>query len=376
MIISSQFDSGNIKCTSQSDASNIQLHIKADNQSEFYQWFHFKASNVKDIDCRYVINNAGGAAYTGGWLNYQAVASYDREYWFRVNTRYENSELVIEHNSVCDQVYFAYFAPYSMERHADLIAFAQTSESCEVQTLGTSLDGQAIDCLRFGEPADHKKTIWMIARQHPGETMAEWWMEGLINRLVDDTDPIVRSILQKSVIYLVPNMNPDGSRRGHLRTNAAGVNLNREWHQPSMQNSPEVFLVLQKMKETGLDFALDVHGDEALPYNFLAGTEGIPSWSKIRQKKLDLYKNTLANINPDFQTQNGYPANSPGNANMSYCSNSLAERFNSTVMTLEMPFKDAADTPDKMQGWSPERCIKLSSSCLDALHVCWDGIMN
>jgi murein tripeptide amidase MpaA len=110
MIISSQFDSGNIKCTSQSDASNIQLHIKADNQSEFYQWFHFKASNVKDIDCRYVINNAGGAAYTGGWLNYQAVASYDREYWFRVNTRYENSELVIEHNSVCDQVYFAYFA--------------------------------------------------------------------------------------------------------------------------------------------------------------------------------------------------------------------------------------------------------------------------
>jgi murein tripeptide amidase MpaA len=375
MIISSQFDGGNIECTSQTDASNIQLRIKADNQSKFYQWFHFRASNVKDIDCRYVINNAGGAAYTGGWRNYQAVASYDREYWFRVETSFENDELVIEHNSVCDQIYFAYFAPYSMERHADLIAFAQSSELCVVETLGTSLDGQAIDCLRFGETADHKKTIWMIARQHPGETMAEWWMEGLINRLVDDTDPVVRALLRKAVIYLVPNMNPDGSRRGHLRTNAAGVNLNREWHQPSMQNSPEVFLVLEKMKTTGLDFALDVHGDETLPYNFLAGTEGIPSWNQSRQQKLDLYKNTLAKINPDFQTKHGYPANSAGNANMSYCSNALAERFNSLAMTLEMPFKDAADTPDEMQGWSPERCIKLSSSCLDALHLCWDEVI-
>ena len=382
MIISSQFDGGNIECTEQSDASNIQLRIKADNQSEFYQWFYFKASNVKDTDCRYVINNAGGAAYTGGWTNYQAVASYDREYWFRVETSFENGELVIEHNSICDQIYFAYFAPYSMERHADLIAFAQSSELCEVETLGSSLDGQAIECLRFGESGgsgesgDNKKTIWMIARQHPGESMAEWWMEGLINRLVDDTDPVVRAILQKAVIYLVPNMNPDGSRRGHLRTNAAGANLNREWLAPSMAKSPEVFMVLEKMKETGLDFGLDVHGDEALPYNFIAGTEGIPGWNQNRQQKLDLYKNTLAKINPDFQTEHGYPANSAGNANMSYCSNSLAELFNSPVMTLEMPFKDSAVTPDEMQGWSPERCIKLSSSCLDTLHLCWDEMTS
>lgn len=41
-------------------------------------------------------------------------------------------------------------------------------------------------------------------------------------------------------------MNPDGSVRGHLRTNAAGVNLNREWAQPTIENSPEVYLVREK----------------------------------------------------------------------------------------------------------------------------------
>jgi murein tripeptide amidase MpaA len=375
MIISSQFDAGNIECIDQSDASNIKLRIRADHQSDFYQWFYFRAGNVKHIACRYTIDNAAGASYTGGWKDYRAVASYDREFWFRVDTSFDGKQLVIEHTSEQDQVYFAYFAPYSMERHADLIAFAQGSEKCQVETLGHTLDGQAIDCLCFGDPDKADKTLWMVARQHPGETMAEWWMEGLINRLVDDSDPVVRSVLQKSVIYLVPNMNPDGSRRGHLRTNAAGVNLNREWHQSSLEKSPEVYYVLEKIKSTGLDFGLDVHGDEALPYNFLAGTEGIPGWSKSRQKKLDLYKQTLASINPDFQTEHGYPANSAGNANMSYCSNALAEHFNAPVMTLEMPFKDALDTPDNEQGWSPERCMKLASSCLDALYMCWDEMI-
>ena len=375
MIISSEFDAGNIECLDSSDAHNIHLRIRSDNKSEFYQWFYFRAANVKNIDCRYVINNAAGAAYTGGWKDYRAVASYDREYWFRVNTEYDGERLIIQHRSAYDQIYFAYFAPYSMERHADLIALAQTSDYCEVETLGHSLDGQAIDCLRFGDENAGKK-IWMIARQHPGESMAEWWMEGLVNRLIDDTDPVVREILQKAVIYLVPNMNPDGSRRGHLRTNAVGANLNREWHAPTLERSPEVFLVLEKMKSTGLNFGLDVHGDEALPYNFLAGTEGIPSWNNERQKKLDLYKHRLANLNPDFQFAHGYPANSKGQANMSYCSNALAERFAAPVMTLEMPFKDAADTPDLEQGWSPERCMKLASSCLDALHLCWGEMVE
>lgn len=376
MIISSQFDAGNIECIDSSEAQDIQLRINSDKDSGFYQWFYFCAANVRNRDCRYVITNAGGAAYVAGWQDYQAVASYDREYWFRVDTRFDGEQLIIEHRSAQDQIYFAYFAPYSMERHADLIAFAQGCGYCEAETLGATLDGHTIDCLRFGENKPGRKTLWIVARQHPGESMAEWWMEGLINRLVDDTDPVVRQILQKAALYLIPNMNPDGSRRGHLRTNAVGTNLNREWHEPTLERSPEVFHVLGKMQETGLDFGLDVHGDEALPYNFIAGTEGIPGWNEARQQKLDLYKQTLAKINPDFQVTHGYPVNGKGQANMSYCSNSLAERFAAPVMTLEMPFKDTADTPDPVQGWSPERSMKLAGSCLDALYFCWGEMVG
>ena len=47
----------------------------------------------------------------------------------------------------------------------------------------------------------------------------------------------------------VPNMNPDGSWRGHLRTNASGANLNREWLEPSAERSPEVLAVRNFMDE-------------------------------------------------------------------------------------------------------------------------------
>ncbi len=375
MIISSRFDGGNIEVVDCSDPANVELEIRRDNQSEFYQWFYFRAANVRDIDCRYVLRNAGGAAYPKGWQDYRAVASYDREFWFRVDTSFDGERLVIEHHSSEDQVYFAYFAPYSMERHADLVAYAQSSEHCVAETLGLTLDSQALDCLRFGEPREGRKTIWMVARQHPGETMAEWWMEGMIDRLVDHNDPVVNAILDKAVIYLVPNMNPDGSRRGHLRTNAVGANLNREWDKPTRERSPEVLYVRDRIRATGLDFGLDVHGDECLPYNFLAGTEGIPGWNRERQQQLELFKLTLANLNPDFQIENGYPANAAGQANMSYCSNSLAQEHGALVMTLEMPFKDASGTPDNVQGWSPERCARLARSCLDAIHLCWDQVV-
>lgn len=61
-------------------------------------------------------------------------------------------------------------------------------------------------------------------------------------------------------------MCPDGAVRGHLRTNACGANLNREWatvkpeyKAPSLERSPEVYYVLKKMDETGVDVCLDIH---------------------------------------------------------------------------------------------------------------------
>ena len=202
--------------------------------------------------------------------------------------------------------------------------------------------------------------------------MAEWWMEGFLERLLDEADPVASALLNKAVFYIVPNMNPDGSRRGHLRTNAVGANLNREWQDASPQRSPEVFFVRQKMQQTGVRFCLDVHGDEGLPYNFIAGSEGIPGWTPGRKVLLEAYRQELQAICPDFQTRYGYPVTAPGKANLGMCTNYVAETFNCLAMTLEMPFKDTADTPNPLVGWSPERCRHLGAANIDAIHRLFD----
>lgn len=370
MQVTSNFDGGNITCLSADEAADIQLRIRPDEGGEFFQWFYFRLTGARGQDCRLNIINAGEASYQKGWTDYRAVASYDRKTWFRVDTGYDNGILSINHRPEYNSVYYAYFAPYSMERHADLIAQVQTSAEAELVCLGRTLDGQDMDLLRIGTPADGKRVCWVIGRQHPGETMAEWWMEGFLERLSDPDDAVARAVLDKAVFYVVPNMNPDGSKRGHLRTNAVGANLNREWSDASMERSPEVFLVRDMMQKTGVDFCLDVHGDEALPYNFIAGTHGIPSWNEARNDILEDFKATLQTVNPDFQTDHGYPANAPGKANLAICGNNIGEAFGCLSMTLEMPFKDTADTPLPSTGWSPERSKKLGASTLEAiLHI-------
>ncbi|MEM6584685.1 MAG: carboxypeptidase family protein, partial [Pseudomonadota bacterium] len=238
------------------------------------------------------------------------------------------------------------------------------SEGVELVRLTETLDGRPLDALEMGEGA---LKVWLYARQHPGESMAEWWMEGALECLTDLTDPVARSLRKHARLHIVPNCNPDGSARGHLRTNAAGTNLNREWAEPSAEKSPEVLAIRNRMDETGVDFAMDVHGDEAIPANFIAGFEGIPSWTDALGDQYYRYQRILDRRTPDFQTELGYPKTPAGRANLGISTNQVAERYGACAMTLEMPFKDLAAFPEPEQGWSPERCKTLARDCLAAL---------
>ncbi len=366
IVITSAFDSGNIEVERIAGPGAIDLRIRKDAHSDFYQWFHFRLTGARGQACTLRIVNCKGSAYEGGWPGYRAVVSEDRQVWTRAAaTSYADGILTIKVTPRTDSLWVAYFAPYSMERHHDLIARMAGCDGVETDVLGHTLDGQAMDRIRLG---DGKLQVWLYARQHPGETMAEWWMEGALERLTDAADPVARELRAACRFHIIPNMNPDGSVRGHLRTNAAGANLNREWLEPTAERSPEVLCVRDAMDATGVDFAMDVHGDESLPHNFIAGFEGIP---KITDRQLGLltdYKAILERLSPDFQTRIGYPPSGAGRANLTMSTNQVANRFGCLAATLEMPFKDCDDNPMPAVGWSPERSKTLAHDCLAALH--------
>lgn len=362
--INAAFDSGNIRVVG-IDGDTVSLEIVRDHDSDFYQWFHFRVAGARGRTLTFRIVNAGGSAYPFGWSGYRTRVSTDRDEWVvAAYTSYADGVLTWTHAFSSELAWFAYFQPYPMERHDALIAKAALADGVAHRELGQSLDGRAIDCLTIGTG---EKQVWLYARQHPGEPMAEWWMEGAVEALIDPASDLARELRGKATIHLVPNMNPDGSYRGHLRTNAAGVNLNREWHAPSAERSPEVLCVLAAMDESGVDLAMDVHGDEAIPANFLAGFEGIPSWTDEQGARYTEFAEKLAAATPDFQLELGYEKAAPGKANLSMSTNQLAERFGATAMTLEMPFKDHDANPDAVHAWDGPRSKRLAVSCLETI---------
>ncbi|WP_338809520.1 M14-type cytosolic carboxypeptidase [Neisseria leonii] len=365
--ISSQFDGGAIVVKDLTDPANIRLNIRNDNASHFLQWFYFRLQGAAYTPCVMHFENAGEAAFREGWPYYQACASYDRQNWFRVPTRYENGVLTVEHTPLANSIYYAYFEPYSEEQHLNLLGEAQGSGLCQIDDLGSTLQGRDINLLTIGNQADSDLKIWVIARQHPGETMAEWFAEGLLSRLLDPQDPTARALLDRATFYIVPNMNPDGSALGNQRTNAAGANLNREWLHPTLERSPEVYHVREKMRETGVDLFLDIHGDEDIPYVFVAGTEGIPGFTPRIDALQTRFKAALQTASPDFQDEYGYPKDAPGQADMSLATHWVGQEFDCLAYTLEMPFIDNHNLPDDDFGWNGQRSLRLGEAMLSAI---------
>jgi murein tripeptide amidase MpaA len=360
--------------------NEIELSLRPDSSADFRQWFCYRVRGARGRPCSMRIVDAGEATYPAGFEGYRACASYDGERWFRVPTEFDGEQLLIEHTPARGEIVYAYFAPYPAERRRAALAFAESSDRCRVETLGRSPLGAALplvvigDAGRDGEGADGRLKLWVTARQHPGETMAEWYMEGLLESLLDGQDPVIEALLARATFYLVPCVNPDGGLLGNLRTNAVGTDLNRSWSAPDEQASPEVLAVRDRMEAEGVDMFLDVHGDERNPYVFAAGCEGNPGYDDRLDDLEDRFMEGLVAMNPDFQRAYGYPRDLPGEGDLSAASNWVGERFDCLSLTLEMPFKDNANLQDPARGWSPERSRRLGRETIEAALLCLDSL--
>lgn len=377
MGIDTDLDGGSILVLDASDPSRIELALRPDNAASFMQWFHFRVRHgrhARRAPTALRIVNAGEASYPSGWEGYRACASYDGERWFRVPTDYDGAVLTILHAAKRREVRYACFAPYPSERDELLLEAAAAAPRARVEVVGESLDGRPMNVIALGEDGPSKLRVWIIARQHPGEAMAGWFMEGALLRLLDDEDPVAAELLDRAVVRCVPSMNPDGCARGNHRTNAAGCDLNRSWLAPSAEDSPEVLAVRAALLDGGVDLFLDIHGDEGIPYVFAAGCEGNPGYSPRLERLEELFQESLAHRHVGFQRRYGYEFDEPGEGDLSMAANYVGERFGCLSMTLEMPFKDDDDHPDEDAGWSPERSRGFGEATLESVVDLLDEI--
>lgn len=89
-----------------------------------------------------------------------------------------------------------------------------------------------------------KPFIYIIARQHPGETPGSYIVEGLIKTLLHNRLEM-EELRDNFIIKVVPMVNVDGVVNGNYRSNFSGNDVNRQWQEPSRKLHPEVYYLKQ-----------------------------------------------------------------------------------------------------------------------------------
>ena len=362
MIIEADFDTGNIIVESMS-GNTAALAIRADSGASYYQWFYFQATAAVHTRRQFSIMNAGKASYPFAWPTYRVLASYDEVNWFRIPTRYENEQLYFEHEATYETVSYAFFVPYTAARREALLRDCAAA-GVTLRTIGQSVQGRNLDAAIFGDEGRSVKKIWVIARQHAGEPMAEYAAEGIIRHLLDKT-PAAQQLLSKATVYVLPNANPDGSTLGNLRANALGVDLNRAWDKPTPEG-PEVTAVLNALDKTGVDFFLDLHGDETRPYIWII-EPGVPM-SAETARLARWFVLEAARRNPEVQPP---PVAIVGvdAGNLGMAVNYVAATYGCPAWTPELPFGETHMPDDDNDSLLAEGCLRFGRSCVEALNV-------
>ena len=128
-----------------------------------------------------------------------------------------------------------------------------------------------------------KPVVFVMARQHPGETHSSFLMGEMLNELASGST-LSRTLLEHYEFHLVPMVNVDGVIYGNFRCDLAGFDLNRVWKHPIRELHPQVFAIKEQLaglRATGRPIAacLDLHSHSKLAnvFSYCCKTDEVES---------------------------------------------------------------------------------------------------
>lgn len=145
--------------------------------------------------------------------------------------------------------------------------------------LARSREGRSVQGLhvRAGEPSNDRPAIWIQARQHAWESGSSWVARGLVEWLIDQSEP-ARWLVDNAEIIIVPIMDVDNVSTGNGGKEADPRDHNRDWDDAPVYAS--VAAAQKRLAELArqgrLDLFIDLHNPaprDARPFFFCGPPE-------------------------------------------------------------------------------------------------------
>ena len=334
-----RFPGGNVSAPRMVSPRHLQFAAAA-HDSPRPLWFYFRVDGARGPRLLCELMNA--AVCLGpplGWRKARPVYSPDGVNWRRVEAgAYDEHRgrfrfhVPVEGRSV----WIAYCYPYTT---ADLDRFiARLPDPKAVSELCRSEGGRPVPYVQLGKTDAPRSIVWLLARQHAGETPASYAVEGLLEGLAGAGAPSLRDVL----FHVVPMVDVDGVEEGRFGKDQAPIDFNRDWCETPSRETVRALVEriwtsrYQAPTRLVLDLHAPHHGDPAC-YFF-----GSPADS-IGQENARTQRRILELLGEESPSEVGfYPTDFRENAPpLGSARHFLAEALQAPVMTLEMSYHQA-----------------------------------
>ncbi len=339
----SDFEGGSIGQASFAGPGHLRFYADA-GSSPRPLWFYFVVEGVQSPSLRCDLVNADECfGPRRDWANVRPVFSADGRNWERLarveyveespDTGYFSFTAPI----VGPSTHLAYCYPYSTDDLRRVLNLVPDRQGLSVGELCQSAEGRPVPYLRFGNHTSPSRNVWVLARQHAGETPSSYVMDGLIQWFCR-LEPAVLESLANTAFHLIPMVDVDGVFHGRFGKDQRPVDYNRDWRErPEL---PETRALIDAITDSTalrpLDLVVDIHAPhhgDAECYAFGYAPDDTGEMLALQQRLV----RCLASVSPpriDFREDCvRRNLNPPGSAR-----EYLRRAFQAPVMTLEVSY--------------------------------------
>lgn len=265
--LSADFENGTLGAVKEIGPDEFYAYAFAENKprSDFL-WFHFRVDGCAGREVTFHVNPAPFSRdRTSGNGTRLPVMSYDGDTWVGIDHPSWNEDgtvLSFKPRFTQSPAWIASFFPYPPDRVSRFIAAHSASPAFRASVIGKTRAGRDLRLYAITDPATPeagKRVMLFTTLQHDLETTGAMALEGLCRYLLSD-DPRAAALRRSSVVYAMPQMDPDGIAEGNLYCPAG--NMNRQWGLGTTPETTALEAFVRQLAAQGrtVDLFMDFHG--------------------------------------------------------------------------------------------------------------------